>query len=79
MCTKLLPRKDLVDPLMDSLQDEALLLEPLAEAAGLTHPSTRDGSSRTQLYLGSTDPALRGKLELVSAELGLALQLQPQK
>ena len=36
MCTKLLLCKDLVDPLTDSLQDEALLSEPLAETASLT-------------------------------------------
>lgn len=36
MCTKLLLCKDLVDPLRDSLQDEALLSEPLAETASLT-------------------------------------------
>lgn len=36
MCTKLLLCKDLVDSLTDSLQDEALLSEPLAETASLT-------------------------------------------
>lgn len=36
MCTKLLLCKDLVDLLRDSLQDEALLSEPLAETASLT-------------------------------------------
>lgn len=40
MCTKPLLHKDLVDPLMDSSEDEALLSEALAETAGLTHPCT---------------------------------------
>lgn len=79
MCTKLLLHKDLVDPLMDSLQDEALLSEHPGETAGLTYPCTRDVTSRTQLYLGSTDPALCGKLQLACAELGLAQHLQAQK
>lgn len=45
MCTKLLLRKDLVDPLMDSSQDKALLSEPLALTAALTHLCTRDVTS----------------------------------
>jgi len=64
---------------MESPQDEPLLWEPPAETAGLTPPCRRDATSRTQLYLGSTDPALRGKLEPASAELGLAQQLQAHK